>query len=242
VVTAQNGLPWWFTDRLDGAARGLRLPAAEAGGALRAAVPTPQVIGAVLHLAASVPAPGQVHHAGGDGIILGLPGGARAEAATGAQAEPAAQALPHAAALLADAGFTVTVAERIEREIWFKLWGNMTLNPVSALTGATCDRILDDELLRGFVSAVMREAQALGAAIGLPIAQTPEERHAVTRKLGAFRTSMLQDREAGRPLEIDALVAAPHELARALGLPTPQLDALLGLARVLAQTPPAARR
>jgi 2-dehydropantoate 2-reductase len=227
VLTAMNGLPWWFADRLASPHRGVRLRAADADGAIRRQLPTERVIGAVVHFNAQVPVPGTVRLVGGNGLILGLPGG------TALPGEPAAGQFAATADTLAAAGFDVTRAACIERDIWFKLWGNMTLNPVSALTGATADRILDDDLLRGFVSAVMREAQALGAAIGLPIEQTPEQRHAVTRKLGAFKTSMLQDLEAGRPLEIDALLGTVHELARHVGLPTPQIDALLGLVRVL---------
>jgi 2-dehydropantoate 2-reductase len=170
-----------------------------------------------------------VQHASGQGLILGHPAG---EAASDADTVP----LQQAAALLAAAGFEVTVSPHIQRDIWFKLWGNMTFNPVSALTGATGDRILSDDLVRGFVSAVMLEAQAVGAAVGVPIAQTPEQRHEVTRKLGAFRTSMLQDLEAGRPLEIDALVGAVHEIGRHLQHPLPHTGALLGLVRLLAQT------
>ena len=142
------------------------------------------------------------------------------------------------ATLLSNAGFAVTLSERIQREVWFKLWGNMTMNPISALTGATCDRILDDPLVRDFCSAVMLEAQAIGAAFGIPIEQRPEERHAVTRKLGAFKTSMLQDVEAGRPLEIDALLGAVREIGSHVGIATPNVDALFGLVRLMAATRP----
>ena len=138
------------------------------------------------------------------------------------------------AELLRGAGLAVTISERIQQDVWFKLWGNMTMNPVSALTGAPCDRILDDPLVRGFCSAVMVEAQAIGAAFGIPIDQDPEARHAVTRRLGSFRTSMLQDLLAGRPLEIDALVGAVREIGVHLGLVTPNIDALLGLTRLMA--------
>ena len=136
--------------------------------------------------------------------------------------------------LLRQAGLAVTVSDSIQRDVWFKLWGNMTMNPVSALTGAPCDRILDDPLVRQFCSAVMLEAQAIGTAFGIPIAQQPEERHAVTRKLGSFKTSMLQDVVAGRPLEIDGLVASVREIGVHLGLATPHIDALLGLVRLMA--------
>ena len=128
------------------------------------------------------------------------------------------------------------MSQRIQRDIWYKLWGNMTMNPVSAFTGATVDRILDDELANGFCQAVMREARNIGAAIGCPIEQTVEARNAITRKLGAFRTSMLQDVEAGKPLEIDALLTVVREIAGHVGVPAPNLDALLGLTRVFART------
>ncbi|HEY0826118.1 MAG TPA: ketopantoate reductase C-terminal domain-containing protein, partial [Ramlibacter sp.] len=127
------------------------------------------------------------------------------------------------------------VSAQIQKDAWFKLWGNMTVNPISAMTGATTDRILDDDLVRGFISAVMLEAREIGARIGLPIAQTPEDRHQVPRKLGAFKPSMLQDVEAGRPVEIDALVTVVKEMGEMTGVPTPFTDALLGLARLHAR-------
>ena len=111
----------------------------------------------------------------------------------------------------------------------------MTVNPISALTGATTDRILDDELVRAFVSSVMLEAREIGVRIGIPITQQPEDRHAVTRKLGAFKTSMLQDLEAGKPLELDALVTVVKELGVLTGVATPFTDALLGLSRLQAR-------
>jgi 2-dehydropantoate 2-reductase len=123
----------------------------------------------------------------------------------------------------------------IQQDTWYKLWGNMTLNPISAFTGATVDRILDDDLVRNFVSQIMLEAKEIGARLGIAIAQQPDDRHAVTRKLGAFKTSMLQDVEAGRAVELDALVSVVRELGALTGVPTPFTDVLLGLARVHAQ-------
>ena len=225
VLAAMNGVPWWFFEHLPGPCHGLVLDAVDPGGVVRALVPAARVIGCVVHLSSTVVEPGRVRHGNGRGLVLG--------AATGGAPDAALQAV---AALLAQAGFELTLSERIQREVWFKLWGNMTMNPVSALTGATCDRILDDELVRGFCSTVMTEAQAVGAAFGIPIEQRPDERHAVTRKLGAFKTSMLQDAEAGRPLEIDALLGAVREIGRHLGLPTPNVDALYGLVRLMAAT------
>ncbi len=137
--------------------------------------------------------------------------------------------------LLTHAGFDVTHSADVRYDIWYKLWGNMTMNPVSALTGATVDRLLDDDLVRGFCSAAMQEAGRIGARIGCPIAQSTEERHALTRKLGAFKTSMLQDAEAGRALEIDAIVAPVQEIGRRVAEPSPNIDALLGLVRLFAR-------
>ncbi|MFN7197428.1 MAG: ketopantoate reductase C-terminal domain-containing protein, partial [Hylemonella sp.] len=133
------------------------------------------------------------------------------------------------------AGFEAELSAQIQKDIWYKLWGNMTVNPVSALTGATTDLILGDELVRDFISRVMLEAREIGARIGIPIAQQPEDRHAVTLKLGAFKTSMLQDVEAGRPVELDALVTVVRELGARTGVPTPYTDVLLGLARLQAR-------
>jgi 2-dehydropantoate 2-reductase len=224
VLVAMNGVPWWFFDHATGACAGLHLHSADPGGRMRAAVPTRQVLGCVVHLSAKVPQPGAVQHVNGNGLILGEPAGG------------ASQRLNDVAALLTRAGFAVTESAHVQRDLWFKLWGNMTMNPVSALTQASCDRILDDPLVRGFCSAVMREANAIGAHFGCAIDQTPDQRHEVTRKLGAFKTSMLQDLEAGRALEIDALVGAVREIGQHLGLATPNVDALLGLVRLLGQS------
>lgn len=223
VLSAMNGVPWWFFDGLPGPCQGLALESVDPGGGLRRRIPASQVLGCVVHLSSTCPAPGQVRHVNGRGLIIG-PALGGLDAATEALG-----------ALLGRSGFDVTLSGRIQQELWFKLWGNMTMNPVSALTGAPCDRILDDPLVRDFISAVMREAQAIGAAFGIPIEQQPEQRHAVTRKLGSFKTSMLQDAEAGRPLEIDALLGAVHEIGRHLQLPTPHTGALLGLVRLMAR-------
>lgn len=221
VMTAMNGVPWWFFQGLPGPCAGLELASVDPEGRVGTLVPAARVVGCVVHLSATTPAPGQVRHAGGQGLIVGRPAG-------GSDARLAALA-----GLLGEAGFVVTVSERIQREVWFKLWGNMTVNPISALTGAPTDRILDDPLVRAFCSALMLEARAVGAAFGVPIDQEPEDRHAVTRRLGSFKTSMLQDAEAGRPLELDALLGAVREIGQHLGLATPNIDALFGLTRLM---------
>jgi 2-dehydropantoate 2-reductase len=224
VLVAMNGVPWWFFQGFGGPCQGLALESVDPGGRIAQLMGAERVIGSVVHASCSVPEPGRVRHVMGMGLILGLPAGG------------SSHELQSLAGLLQRCGFAVTLSDCIQRDIWYKLWGNMTMNPISALTGATCDRILDDELVRGFVSAVMREAAELGARIGCPVDQTPEQRHAVTRKLGAFKTSMLQDAEAGRRIELAALVGAVQEIARALGQPTPHTDTLLGLTRLMAQT------
>jgi 2-dehydropantoate 2-reductase len=132
-------------------------------------------------------------------------------------------------------GFEAVLSEQIQKDTWYKLWGNMTVNPVSAMTGATTDLILGDDLVRGFISSVMLEAREIGARIGIPIADQPEDRHQVTRKLGAFKTSMLQDVEAGKAVELDALVTVVKELGALTQVPTPFTDALLGLSRLHAR-------
>ena len=131
-----------------------------------------------------------------------------------------------------DAGFETAAAPMIQRDIWYKLWGNMTTNPISAITGATTDRVIGDELVRKLTGDAMLESGRVGAALGFAIEQTPEERHAITRKLGAFKTSMLQDVEAGRAIELDSLVGAVRELGRHVGVETPRIDAIFGLARL----------
>ncbi len=225
VLAAMNGVPWWFFEDLPGPCRGLVLQSVDAGGAVRALLPAARVLGCVVHASATAPGPGEVRPVMGQGLVIGEAGSAAGEGAS-------PQAMGD---LLGRAGFDVTLSAQVQREVWFKLWGNMTMNPVSALTGAPCDRILDDELVRGFCSAVMREAQAIGAAFGIPIEQAPEARHAVTRKLGSFKTSMLQDAEAGRPLELDALLGAVREIGAHLGQATPNIDALFGLVRLMAR-------
>ena len=223
VLTAMNGVPWWFFQGFGGAYAGTALQAVDASGAIAAAIPARHVVGCVVHASCALQAPGVVQHHFGNKLILGEPSGVQTERA---------KAL---AALLERAGFEAPLSEQIQRDTWYKLWGNMTVNPVSALTGATTDLILDDPLVRGFISQVMLEAKEIGTRIGIPIDQQPEDRHAVTRKLGAFKTSMLQDVEAGKPVELDALVTVVQELGVLTAVPTPFTDALLGLSRLQAR-------
>ena len=224
VVTAMNGVPWWFFDHAQVPSSGLSLSTLDPDGALRRAVPAAQIVGCVVHLSCTAPEPGLIRPAKGNRLILGEAfGAATARVTTLAQQ-------------LSAAGFDAEVSNDIRTDIWYKLWGNMTMNPLSAITGATCDRLLDDPDLRRFCLNAMAEAATIGELIGCPINQTGEERMQLTRQLGAFKTSMLQDALAGKPLEIDALVAAVQEIGRHLNVATPTIDSLLGLARVFARS------
>ena len=223
VLTAMNGVPWWFLQGFGGALAGTRLTSVDPHGELAQAIPAQHIIGCVVHASCSLDEPGLAHHHFGNKLILGEPSG---------QKTARVQQL---AGLLEKAGFEAPVSGQIQQDIWFKLWGNMSVNPISALTGATTDLIMGDELVRGFISSVMLEAKEIGARIGIPIDQQPEDRHQVTRKLGAFKTSMLQDVEAGKAIELDALVTVVKELGELTKVPTPFTDALLGLARLQAR-------
>ncbi len=221
VLSTMNGVPWWFFHGMSPELAGIRLETLDSGGAVTAAIPHERVVGTVTHLSAANEGPGVVRHIAGNRIIVGEP--------TGGAETPRAQAI---IAALREAGFEIDESPQIQRDIWYKLWGNMTVNPVSGITGATTDKLLDDDYVRHFMSRCMREAAAIGARIRIPIDTDPEERHQVTRSLGAFRTSMLQDVEAGKAVEIDALVGSVLEIARQVGVEAPNIEALMGLARL----------
>jgi len=222
VLPAMNGVPWWFL-RVPPCNDTKPLAAVDPDGAIAATLPTERTLGCVVHLTCSMPAPGEVRHGFGQRLIVG-------EATGSASARCKA-----VAGLLESGGFSVEQSADVRRDIWYKLWGNMTMNPVSALTASSCDAILDDDLLRAFMARAMGEAAAIGARIGCPIEQRAEARMALTRELGAFKTSMLQDAESGRPLELDALVGAVREIGARVGVPTPEIDTLFGLTRLMAR-------
>ncbi|MDO6564091.1 2-dehydropantoate 2-reductase [Amphritea sp. 1_MG-2023] len=221
VLLAMNGVPWWFFDGLPKVTSDPILKTVDPQGDLRDHLPSHQVIGCVVHLAAASTSPGVIKLSTGNHLIIGEPNG-----------EPSAPTL-QVGELLKKSGFSVDISATIQRNIWFKLLGNMTINPISALTRATADRILDDPLLNQFCCKAMTEALAIGHEIGCPIDQTPEERNAQTQTLGAFKTSMLQDVEAGNPLEYIALVGGVYEIAEKLGKEVPYTAAIYGLIRQL---------
>jgi 2-dehydropantoate 2-reductase len=223
IVPMINGIPWWFLDG-QGAPLATPLHAVDPDGSITANMPAARVIGCVVHGSCSVPEPGMSVVKKSDRIIVGEINGS------------GSGRLERVAALIRDSGLPAEVSGAIRQDVWYKLWGNMTMNPISAVTGATCDRILDDPLVEHFVLAIMGEAAALGGKIGCPINESGADRNRVTRRLGAFKTSMLQDVEAGRSIELDLQLSAPREIAQRLGMPTPFMDALLGLARLFGQS------
>lgn len=224
ILSAMNGIPWWFFHGLEHENGHLKLDSVDPQEIISKHIPANQVIGCVTHLSATTPAPGSVKHIAGNHLIIGEPNGTQTPR------------LKQLCAILEKAGFDVENTSCIQKDIWFKLWGNMTMNPVSAITGAKSDHILDDRYVRDFMSRIMQEAAAVGARIGLPIEADPEQRHQVTYKLGSFKTSMLQDAEAGKPLELDALVTSVTEIAHQLEISIPWTESLLGISRLQAKT------
>ena len=213
VLPLQNGVPFWFLGKKP-------VLAVDPVGSVKAAVPKENVIGTVVHASASRKGDWiRIHKA--DKLLLGEPEG------------PATTRVRDLVALCKAAGLPAQASEDIRADIWYKLWGNLTVNPISALTRETTDRLLADEDVVALMTAAMEECRTIGEAIGCGIDESVEDRLAVTRKLGVFKTSMLQDLEAGRPLEWKALVAAPRAIARDQGIETPAIDHILGLIRLL---------
>ena len=222
IITAMNGVPWWFFDRLRFGEGSQRLESLDPGGGLSRAMPTERLVGCVIHLAASTPEPGLVSHNMGRRLILGEPGGRNTE-----RTRCIAEAL-------SAAGFDITVSDFIEKEFWVKLLGNVSFNPVSALTLSSADRLIQDPQVKAYMVQIMREVLAIGRAVGVDADIDPEARIDMARQLGKFKTSMLQDLEAGKPLEIDGLLAGTLEIAEKAGVQAPFTQSLFGLIRARA--------
>jgi 2-dehydropantoate 2-reductase len=230
VVPAINGIPWWFFQSANVPLSGTQLKSVDPAGVLARAIAPERVIGCVVHASAWTPEPAVVEVQGEDRLLFGEPSGALS---------PRCRALADA---IGTAHVKPVVSDNIRRDIWTKLWGNMTMNPLSVLTGATTAQMLDNADVRALVRVMMEEMKALGAKIGLPLAMTPDERMAVTRRLGDIKTSMLRDAEAGRPLEIDPILGALVEIADVEKEPAPFIRAVYGLSRVRAQAMEQVRR
>ena len=222
VVTAQNGIPWWYFYKLPGPWQDHRLESVDPGGRIWQAIGPQRVIGCVVYPACEVVAPGVIRHVEDSRFSLGEPDGTRSQRAV------------RLARALVGAGLRAPLRGRIRREIWLKLWGNVALNPLSALTRATLAEICAQPATRAFARAVMAEVEAVAAALGERMAVDVDARLAGAGGVGAHKTSMLQDLEAGRPMEVEALTGAVVELARLTGVATPSLDALDGMVRLLA--------
>jgi len=216
IVPMLNGVPWWFVGNM-------RLNSVDPDGSIAVALPFEQILGCVVHASCSRSIDGVVMVKHADKLIIGEPDGESSER------------LARIQALFERAGLRPDPTGNVRRAIWYKLWGNATINPLSALTRATCDKILADAECRAWMLEGMAELAAIGAEVGCPIAESGEERMAVTARLGAFKTSMLQDVEAGRPIELEALLGAPREIARARGIVTPAMDRLYGVTRLMAE-------
>jgi 2-dehydropantoate 2-reductase len=224
VVSMLNGVPWWYFHQLAGPHQGRRLESVDPGGRIAAAIEPERVIGSIVYPAAELVEPGLVRVIEGNRFTLGEPDGTRSE-----RIEALSQALMRA-------GFKAPVAKDIRSEIWVKLWGNLSFNPISALTHATLQDICRFPPTRALAAAMMSEAQRVAEALGVRFKISLEQRIAGAEAVGAHKTSMLQDVEAGRALELAALVGAVIELGGITGVPTPTIQAVHAATALLAQT------
>ena len=224
VVTMINGVPWWYFHKLGGAYEGRKLESVDPGGVIDAHIAPERVIGSVVYPAAELVAPGVVKVIEGNRFTLGEPDGTRSE-----RIERLSQAMMKA-------GFKAPVSKDIRGEIWVKLWGNLSFNPISALTHATLEDICRFAPTRELAARMMREAQVVGEKLGVEFKISLDKRIAGAEAVGAHKTSMLQDVEAGRALELEALVGSVIELGRITDTPTPTIEAVYALASLLSTT------
>ena len=222
VVTLQNGVPWWFFHKLAGPYEGRPVQVADPGGVIAANIPPDRIIGAVVYPAAELIAPGVVKVVEGDRFSLGEPDGTKSER------------VRDVSDVLTRSGLKAPVSSDIRAEIWLKLWGNIVFNPVSALTHATLVEICRFPPTRALAAAIMAEAQVVAEKLGIRVRISIDKRIAGAEAVGAHKTSMLQDVESGRPLELETLVGSVVELARLTETPTPALDAVYACASLLA--------
>lgn len=224
VVTMQNGIPYWYFHEHGGALAGSTVRSVDPSGLVGTKIPASRVIGCVVYPASELVAPGVVQHIEGDRFPIGELDGS------------ASERVARVSACLSDAGFKAPVLDNIRAEIWLKLWGNLTFNPISSLTHSTLVDICQYAPTRELATAMMREAQAVANKLGIEFRVSLEKRIAGAEKVGRHKTSMLQDVEAGRAPEIDALVGAVVELARLTDTQTPHIDTVYALVKLLART------
>jgi 2-dehydropantoate 2-reductase len=224
IVTAQNGIPWWYFHQLQGSWEGHQLRSADPAGRIWEILGPERAIGCVVYPSCEIVEPGVIRHVQGKRFMLGEPDGGRSDRVT---------ALSR---ILTSSGLKAPVRTRIRDDIWLKLWGNLSLNPVSVLTLARLDQITADEGVRGVVRNMMTEAQSVASQLGVQFPVDVDKRIGWAADVGAHKTSMLQDLEMNRPMEIDALVSTVAEMGRLVDVPTPTIDVVLSLVRLRAQT------
>ena len=224
IVSGVNGVPWWYFHQLEGEHEGTRLESVDPGNVQWDGFGPDRVLGCVVYPAAEVIEPGVIKHIEGNRFSLGEPDGSKSERALALSK------------ILSDAGLKAPVRPKLRDEIWVKLWGNLSFNPISALTHATLDVLCTDEGTRAVARNMMLEAQEIAERLGVKFPIDVDRRIAGGAAVGAHRTSMLQDLDQGRPMEIDALVASVQELGRVTNVPTPTIDTVLGLVRLRART------
>ncbi|MBD1851808.1 2-dehydropantoate 2-reductase [Leptolyngbya sp. FACHB-711] len=221
VVTAQNGIPWWYFRKLDTPYADYRIRAVDPDGTVEANISVDRVIGCIVYPAAELAAPGVVQHLKGDRFTLGELDGSKSD-----RLQKLAQTFRHA-------GLKAPVRNQIRNELWVKLWGNLAFNPLSALTRATLEQICQYALTRDLARAMMQEAQTIAEKLGVEFGISLEQRIQGAEEVGAHKTSMLQDIEARRPTEVDAIVGSVAELGRLTQTPTPHIDAIYASVKLL---------
>jgi 2-dehydropantoate 2-reductase len=223
VVSTQNGIPWWYFQDHGGELSGLRLERVDPGGVIAASIEHRRVIGSLAYFATDIAEPGVIHHTEGNRISVGEPNGERSDR------------VRSLTAALSSAGLRCPITTRIRHEIWVKLLGNASLNPISVLTGGTLEQLTRHPDVSRLVRAVMVEAEAVALKLGIELPITIDQRMAGAEKVGAHKTSMLQDYEAGRPMEVEAVVGAVVELGERLGVPMPSTNAVYACVKFLGE-------
>ncbi len=223
VVSTQNGIPWWYFEGFGGRYNGARLERVDPGGVIAAAIPTGQVLGSIVYFSAEIIAPGVIQHISGNRISLGEPDGSRSE-----RSRAIAEAL-------ISSGLRAPITARLRHEIWVKVLGNASFNPVSALTRATLAQMVGDQGVSSVIRNIMQEVEAVSHKLGMDLPVCIDQRISGAEKIGEHKTSMLQDLEAGRPMELEALVGAVVELGEKVGLPMTCTRTVYDCARLLSQ-------
>jgi 2-dehydropantoate 2-reductase len=224
VVTAQNGIPWWYFRKYGGEFEGQRIHSVDPDGIVESNIEIDRVIGCVVYPAAELPEPGVVRHIEGNRFTLGELDGSKSDR------------IQLLSKTFSRAGLKSPVRTQIRSDIWVKLWGNLAFNPISALTRATLEDICRYPLTRELARHMMTEAQTIAETLGIEFGITLEKRIDGAEKVGAHKTSMLQDIETGRPTEVDAIVGAVAELGRLTNIPTPHIDAIYASVKLLEKT------